>query len=198
MHRGADRHRTTLNRSPSFLPLEPPASAARSRTTRFDEHCAIDRVGRKREPLPRGWADGVAEDPLVRRPGLPTGSVRPPVRRASLPEGRRRTGSRRIDDRVLSDGGADDAPAGVAQAIDQHAEVRAGQEPLPGRGRVAGGRVSDHRSSDLLGEMLAGRACERPLSGRIDREAGAASREGAGQQPGELAGTGWLPGRGLP
>ncbi len=137
-------------------------------------------IGRKRETLPGGRADGVAEYLPVRSGLQPVAPGRllvvPPCR-----EVRSRL-DLVVDDRALSDGGADDATTGLLDALDQGAEVRAGQEPLPGRGRVAGGRVSDHGSGDLLRDATRGTRARTSFSGRIGREVGAGSREDVGRQ----------------
>ena len=153
-------------------------------------------IGWEGEPLPRGRADRVAEDPLV-RPGLEAVTSG----RLFVPPTSRQLRCRLdlvIDDRAFSDSRADDAPTGAAQAIDERAEVRAGQEPLPGRGRLAWDRSGCHGRSDLLRRRLAcglelandSTAAEPTLSGRIDREAAAASGGAVGRRPGELEGRG--------
>jgi hypothetical protein len=124
--------------------LEAEAAAAMSRGDR--------QVGRERKPLPGRRAHVVAEDALIALVLQAIASGRLFV----VPAGRQ---SRCrldlvVDDRAVSDRGADDSSARFAKAIDQGAEIRAGKEPLLGRGRLARDRGSDQGRSDLQGTEL--------------------------------------------
>ncbi len=137
--------------------------------------CSMSRrdrqVGREGETLPGRRPDGVAEDLIVcaALQSVPSGGL-------FVPPAGRQVGHRLdlvVDDGSFPDGRADDAPTGAADGLDQSAEILVGEEPLPGRGRLALRGAGDHGSGNLLGRGLR-HGLGTTVSERTDREAAAA------------------------